>query len=252
MASLSIPKNRSEVTALWLEAALKAGSEKNDKTLPAARHHASQNLEFLGLNKEINHYFGCTNKSKYKPVGIKVKPSTIGKTFNESPFEWQDKVKSTGEQDATTWIASLNERIASRTTIRIDQERLATMHIGAPGFLTVEEIQLCEKVLLANDKAFSFELSEIGLIKDSIIPPYEIRTVPLEAHSLKPYPIAKSLFEPVKDMIRGKLKMKMLEPTQSVYSNRWFVIRKSQGPPRLLIDMHRSTSIPLEMPWCLL
>jgi len=29
MASLSIPKNRSEVTAQWLEAALKAGSEKN-------------------------------------------------------------------------------------------------------------------------------------------------------------------------------------------------------------------------------
>ena len=43
MASLSIPKNYSEVTAQWLESALKAGSEKNLGSI------ASIELEQIGV-----------------------------------------------------------------------------------------------------------------------------------------------------------------------------------------------------------
>lgn len=142
-------------------------------------------------------------------------------------------------------MLDIAKRARDRTTIRITPERLETMKIGAPGFLSSEEQSLVELVVLANDNAFSFGTSEIGLIKDEVIPPYQIKTIPHQAFQSKSYPVPNALFPAVKDMLRDKLNSKMLEPSNGPYSNPFFVLPKAVGHPRLLIDMQRVNAVTI-------
>jgi hypothetical protein len=57
------------------------------------------------------------------------------------------------------------------------------------GNLLPKEIELFQQVVLANKTAFSFELPELGVIKDEVLPPYMIRTIEIAAIWEKPFPI---------------------------------------------------------------
>ena len=225
---------------------------RNDKTLPTSNGGLSTNsasviLPYLNLNKEIKHYFGSSFKAKYKPVAKRVKPVSPGQTSRDSPFAWTHANEEllTNPPHIDEWMLDIAKRARDRTTIRITPERLETMNIGAPGFLSSEEQSLVELVVLANDNAFSFETSEIGLIKDEVIPPYQIKTIPHQAFQSKSYPVPNAFFPAVKDMLRDKLNSKMLEPSNGPYSNPFFVLPKAVGHPRLLIDMQRVNAVTI-------
>ena len=119
------------------------------------------------------------------------------------------------------------------------------MNIGGYENLLPLKVELLENVVLVNQDAFSFELEEIGVIKDEVVPPYTIRTVDHSAMWQKPFPLPKSMAGEVQQLIVRQLQVGLVEPGHGPYSIKWFCVRKSNGGLRLIHDMQAINSITI-------
>lgn len=123
-------------------------------------------------------------------------------------------------------------------TKKLTPERLQIILNGIqPDFLSDDEISLLIWVLRQNEDAIAFEDSERGLFKEEFFPDYIIETVPHQPWQEKPIKVPESVKEEMTEMLRQQVASGNLEPAQSSYRSRIFVVKKPKGGLRIVHDL---------------
>ena len=86
-------------------------------------------------------------------------------------------------------------------------------------------------------KAFVFKPSEIGCVDPQIVEPMIIFIVPHMPWNLKPIPISKAQIPKLIALLKEKIEMGILEPSDAPYSNKWFTVPKKNGSLRFIEDL---------------
>jgi hypothetical protein len=63
---------------------------------------------------------------------------------------------------------------------------------------------------------------------------------------LKPIPIPKALLLRLVELMKEKVKAKILEPSEAPYSNCWFTIQKRDGKLRFIQDMQPPSEVTIK------
>ena len=109
---------------------------------------------------------------------------------------------------------------------RLTQERCDQLQIGK--MVTQEEKTLIIEMLFNREAALSWDFSEIGLLKDEVMPPAMIRTVPHTAWQTPSFPIPKSLTGTVAQMLQERVDAGLLEECHGPYRNPYFLVKKKE------------------------
>ena len=163
-------------------------------------------------------------KTKYKPVAKKVRPAVTQLPDN---------------------VRELMQRVAKETPLRpssgighkFTEETLKLLRVGTDGLLTAVEKDSFVKMLSEHGKAFSFTSNEIGCVDPAKVTPMIIFTVPHIPWDLKPIPVPRALAPQLAELLKEKLKARILERSDAPYSNRWFTVKKKNGGLRFIQDM---------------
>jgi hypothetical protein len=75
-------------------------------------------------------------------------------------------------------------------------------------------------------KAFAFSPKEIGCMDPTIVEPMVIFTVPHVPWNLQPIPVSRAHIPELMELLMQKMEMGILEPSNALYSNRWFTMLK--------------------------
>ena len=86
-------------------------------------------------------------------------------------------------------------------------------------------------------KAFAFSPEEIGCVDPTVVEPMVIFTVPHVPWSLKPIPVPRAHIPKLKELLKQKVDMGILEPSSAPYSNQWFTVPKKNGSLRFIQDL---------------
>ena len=78
-------------------------------------------------------------------------------------------------------------------------------------------------------KAFAFTSREIGCIDPKIVVPMVIFMIDHVPWNLKPIPVPRAHIPKIIDLLKKKVAMGILEPSNAPYSNRWFTVPKKNG-----------------------
>ncbi|KAG8781506.1 hypothetical protein FRC15_008612 [Serendipita sp. 397] len=106
-------------------------------------------------------------------------------------------------------------------------------------------------MLRRHELALAFDESQKGRFKREYFSDYKIPTVPHVRWQHKPLPISPATRTEVSKMFLDKIKNGTYEPSQSLYSSRWFVVFKKNGKFRIVHDLQplngvtiRDASVP--------
>jgi hypothetical protein len=94
------------------------------------------------------------------------------------------------------------------------------MQIG--GELTREERELMLKMLYRREGALTWEFEYISKIRPEVTPLQKIRTIEHKAWQAPRFPIPKSLYGVVTEMLKERLRRGVIEPCYGPYRNPWF------------------------------
>jgi hypothetical protein len=217
----------------------------NSNALFEVRHleEATTSVDCFELNKALSNYFTVL-KTKYKPVATKVRPQRKPLEDGSQPYEWRTQ-EAESLVDRQLLVNGIMEgaRLAGRS--RVTPDRLAEMRIARRSSLNEKEKGLLEAVVIMHEAAFSFDVSEIGLIRDEVVPPYQIRTVKHEPMQVRRFPLARSMEGEIRGLLAGQLEAGMVEPSHGGYSINWFCSRKSSGGLRLIHDMQPVNAVTI-------
>ena len=92
-------------------------------------------------------------------------------------------------------------------------------------------------MIASHGKAFAFESSEIGCVDPTIVEPMIIFTVPHIPWNLRPIPVPRAQISQVIVLLKEKIEMGILEPSDAPYSNKWFTVPKKNGSLRFIQDL---------------
>ena len=92
-------------------------------------------------------------------------------------------------------------------------------------------------MLERHGKAFAFYPNEIGCADPRMIELMVIFTIPHVPWNLKPIPAPRAHIPKLIELLKEKVKMGILEPSNAAYSNRWFTIPKKNGTLRFIQDL---------------
>ena len=81
-------------------------------------------------------------------------------------------------------------------------------------------------MLERHGKVFTFSPQEIRCADPRTIEPMVIFTVPHVPWNLKPIPVSRAHLPKLIELLKEKVNMGTLEPSNSPYSNRWFTVPK--------------------------
>ena len=84
-------------------------------------------------------------------------------------------------------------------------------------------------MLERHGKAFAFSPQEIGCADPKIIEPMVIFTVSHVPWNLKLIPVPRAHLPKLIELLKEKVNMGILEPSNAPYSNRWFMVPKKNG-----------------------
>ena len=87
-------------------------------------------------------------------------------------------------------------------------------------------------MLEQHGKAFAFTSKEIGCVDLKIVEPMVIFTIDHVSWNLKPIPVPWAHIPKVIDLLKEKVAMGILEP-----SNQWFTVPKKNGSLRFIQDL---------------
>ncbi|CAM6126535.1 unnamed protein product [Calypogeia fissa] len=161
---------------------------------------------------------------KYKSTAKKVKPVAL-----PLPKDSDKKMEQVGEQPSLRDLNKIGHIF--------DEETLEGLKIGGDGFLTLEEFDCFKEMLANHGKAFAFKSSEIGCVDPSVVAPMIIFIVPDVSWNLQPIPVPRALLPKLMELLDERIKMRILEPSCSPYSNRWFTVPKKLGALRFIQDL---------------
>ncbi|KIY60739.1 hypothetical protein CYLTODRAFT_324351, partial [Cylindrobasidium torrendii FP15055 ss-10] len=114
-------------------------------------------------------------------------------------------------------------------TKRLTHERLASLGVLDNQFLLPEERRLAVHVLALNADAIAFDPEERGTFRDDYISPAVIPLVEHEPWARKSFPIPPGIRDEVHRQIDEKIRLGLLEPSDSSYRTQWFCVAKKNG-----------------------
>ncbi|KAL3692893.1 hypothetical protein R1sor_006544 [Riccia sorocarpa] len=163
-------------------------------------------------------------ETKYKTVAKKVKPMAV-----PLPVDSREQIERASKEKSL--------RDPSRIGHKFTDATLEELRIGVDGTLLLTEKECFKKMLKRHGKAFAFESHEIGCVDPSIVSPMIIFTVPHAPWDLRPIPVPRAHLPKLVELLKEKMKMKILEPSVAPYSSRWFTVPKKNGSLRFIQDM---------------
>jgi hypothetical protein len=117
------------------------------------------------------------------------------------------------------------------------EETKQKLRVGWEDFLLPEEERKFRKMLGRHGKAFAFSPQEIGCADPRTIEPMVIFTLPHIPWNLKPIPVPRAHLSKLVELLKEKVAMGILEPSNAPYSNRWFIVPKKNGSLRFIRDL---------------
>ena len=174
------------------------------------------NQSIMAENVEAN--------TKYKTVDKKVKHVAI--PLFEDSCQRMNEVA----QDPSLW----DPRGIRHAFTKETREKL---RVGKDEFLLPEEEVAFREMLERHGKAFAFYPNEIGCADPKIIEPMVIFTIPHVSWNLKPIPVPRAHIPKLIKLLKEKVEMGILEPSNAPYSNRWFTVPKKNGTLRFIQDL---------------
>ncbi|KAJ1912299.1 hypothetical protein H4219_005659, partial [Mycoemilia scoparia] len=100
------------------------------------------------------------------------------------------------------------------------------------------KVEVFKTALKEVDAAFTFDDSEMGLLKIEVENPIRIPTVEHTPWEDKPFPIPCAIYYQVIQLIKSKIAAGVLEPSIGGYANKWFVIlKKDQSKLQFIQDL---------------
>ncbi|KAL3695519.1 hypothetical protein R1sor_009595 [Riccia sorocarpa] len=100
-------------------------------------------------------------------------------------------------------------------------------------------------MLRRHGKAFAFEPHEIGCVDPSVVPPMIVFTVPHAPWNLRLILVPKALLPKLLELLKEKMRMRILEPSLAPYSSRWFTVPKKNGSLRFIQDMQPMNAVTI-------
>ena len=116
-------------------------------------------------------------------------------------------------------------------------ETIQRMKIGGGDFLLPAEEKQFKEMLKRHGKAFTFQPEEIGCVDPKIVEPMVIFTIPHIPWNFKPIPMPRARIPQLLELLKEKIRMGILEPSNAPYSSRWFTVLKKDGRLRFIQDM---------------
>ena len=107
---------------------------------------------------------------------------------------------------------------------RLTPERIKTLDIRKE--LWPREQEMLIKMLINHKGAIAFDQTESTKIHKDVTLPIVIKTIPYKAWQEPSFPVPKALLPIVVEMLRERLKHKVLEYCDGLYQNPWFLVAK--------------------------
>ena len=170
--------------------------------------------------------------TKYKTVDKKIRPAAI-----PLPLEAKELLEKAKNEPPLRDKNKIGHVFTKKT--------LEELQIGGDGLLNTTEIEAFRKMISKYGKAFAFTIDEMGCVDPRIITPMIIFTVPHVPWDLKPLPIPRALIQSVIDLLKEKMRAKILTRSNAPYSNRWFTVMKKNGKLRFIQDMQPSNQVTI-------
>ena len=117
------------------------------------------------------------------------------------------------------------------------KETKGKLRVGREDLLLPEEEQMFHDMLERHGKAFAFFPREIGCVDPRTIEPMVIFTMPHVPWNLKPIPVPRAHLPKLIELLKEKVSMGVLEPSNAPYSNRWFTVPKKNGSLQFIQDL---------------
>ena len=111
------------------------------------------------------------------------------------------------------------------------------LKVGGGEFLLPKEESKFRKMLEQHGKAFAFSPQEIGCVDPTLVEPMVIFTIPHVPWNLKPIPVPRAHIPRLLELLKEKIRMGIIEPSNAPYSNRWFTVPKKNGALRFIQDL---------------
>ena len=108
-------------------------------------------------------------------------------------------------------------------------ETIQRMKIGRGDFLLPAEEKQFKEMLKRYGKAFTFQPEEIGCVDPKILEPMVIFTIPHIPWNFKPIPMPRARIPQLLELLKEKIRIGILEPSNAPYSSRWFIVLKKDG-----------------------
>ena len=151
--------------------------------------------------------------TKYKTVDRKVRP-----VAEPLPADSIDRLKRVKQEPMLR-----DPRKIGHVFTESSQGKL---RIGGGDFLNRAEESQFRSMLSQHGKAFAFSPSEIGCVDPQLVEPMIIFIVPHMPWNLKPIPVPRAHIPKLIELLKEKVQMGILEPSNAPYSNRWFTVPK--------------------------
>jgi hypothetical protein len=171
----------------------------------------------------------------YKRKDQKVHPVNYGGESGEKPGgldDWQRACfkryhRQRVAEETTEFDDYLRPRITSFPQgQRLTQERLELMVVGDD--VWPNEKKMLTAMLLKREGAFTWSFENVSRIREEIVPPQRIRTVPHEAWQHPGFKVPRALYSTACEMFKERVKNGIYEPCQGPYRNPWFLVGKKQ------------------------
>jgi hypothetical protein len=122
---------------------------------------------------------------------------------------------------------------------RLTPERLVAMEIGGGTLSREEEELVTETVLFKYEGAIAFDDSHIGLLDPAIEHAIVIQIVPHQPCQQQHLRLPKPMQDAAMVIMKEKLELGLLEPSEGPYRSRYFLVAKKQpGEYRFINDVH--------------
>ena len=120
---------------------------------------------------------------------------------------------------------------------RFTEESVKKLRVGEVGFLLPAEQVRFQEMLKDRGKAFVFSPKEIESVDPWIVEPMVIFTVDHVPWNLKPIPVPRAHIPKIIELLKEKMAMGILEPSEAPYSDCWFTVPKKNGSLRFIQDL---------------
>lgn len=210
-----------------------------ESRLPAQREYPHK-----AFRPKCEVYWRAQVNTLYKRKADKIQPVNSSESDGSVPIGHPDWQRVCLEKYHTRYRAKdvrsefdslLYPRIATIARgSRLTPEREETLLVGRD--LLPREKELFRELLFKREGVLAWSWEHMGRIRDEVLPPQRIKTVPHEAWQHPGFKIPRALGPVIEEMLRDRLRKGVLEPCDGPYRNPWFLVGKKQSGKYRLIN----------------